>query len=550
MIYPRLPQIFNKHHTLKPIILWGIVLVGAILRFTNLGKQPLWMDEAYSVWMSQQSIPDIIKLTIQIDQHPPLYHLLLHFWNVLGGTSEFWVRSFSALLGVLTILTIYDLGKTLSGWEVGLFSALLLALSPFQVEFSQEARSYTLLTLVACLSMDMLLRLLTVNYVPGLVIGDQFKEFFRSLKFRRAVHVQSAGAVHGMISRLHHTLLAVRVDLCWLGYMAFSALAVYTHNTAALLPVGINLFVFGLILYRRFFPAREGQFQAPSLKNWLLAQIGMALFWLPWASSFIIQTAGVVANFWIPPPTFTLVVNTLKNFLLAWVPDRLSFPALIWLGFIGLFVFAVVKNRDRLSRITFLAALFLTPFLGELLVSLYRPIFYDRTLIWSAIPLYVLLAEGISYLRFRSYIFTALAILVTLNLISLANYFSYFEKERWDLAAQFVDKNFQPGDMILFNANWAEIPFDYYFTPLRQSAAEFGAPETMFENGVLEPRMTRADLPRLRRLIQGHNRVWLVYSHNWWTDPYALIQKELNAHMHLMDVQMFNGMQIQLYRQP
>jgi len=34
------------------------------------------------------------------------------------------------------------------------------------------------------------------------------------------------------------------------------------------------------------------------------------------------------------------------------------------------------------------------PFLGELIVSLRRPIFFDRTLIWTTIPLYLVLAAG------------------------------------------------------------------------------------------------------------------------------------------------------------
>ena len=61
-----------------------------------------------------------------------------------------------------------------------------------------------------------------------------------------------------------------------------------------------------------------------------------------------------------------------------------------------------VYLRRRLPVLVFLLVLLLTPFCGELLVSLRRPIFYDRTLIWTTIPLYLLLAFGLLQLRFKT----------------------------------------------------------------------------------------------------------------------------------------------------
>jgi hypothetical protein len=219
----------------------------------------------------------------------------------------------------------------------------------------------------------------------------------------------------------------------------------------------------------------------------------------------------------------------------------------IWAGFFSLVALALVRFRSRAGYFLFLAALFLTPFLGELLVSLFRPIFYERTLIWATLPLYVLVAIGITQLRYKTYILTILIMLVTLDGLSLSNYFISYEKERWDLAAAYVDEKIQPGDVLLFNAGWSEIPFDYYFSRYGHKADEFGAPETMFEFGELEPRMQPADLPRLRTILKGRARVWLIYSHNWWTDPRSLVQGELRSSMRLREVKNFYGMQIQLY---
>ena len=543
----------HKQNQLEFLALSIITLLGAGFRFLKIGKQPLWLDEAFSVWMSRHSIPDIIKLTIDIDQHPPLYHILLSIWNALGGYSEAWVRSLSAVFGILTIIVIFSLGKTLSGPRVGLLSALLLALSPFHIQYGQEARSYALLTLCASLSMLMTARLLLDDRARTQPIGQQFGEFLQRWK-RRSTRDNSGDTISEegdkRAQRGGLSFRQVETDLTWLGYMVFTALTLFVHNTAVMLPIGLNLFMFGLMLFRRFSPAGEGQMQAPSLRNWLLAHGGVFLLWSPWLPAFFLQSVAVSGDFWIQPPTYEVVTNALKTFLMAFLPNQIGWRWLIWAAYGCTFILAFIQYRRRAAQFLFLAALFLTPFLGELLVSLFRPIFYDRTLIGTTIPVYVLIAVGISQLRFKPYIATALIILLTLSLLSIDNYFRNYEKERWDLAAVYVGDQVQDGDMIVFNSGWTQIPFDYYFAQYNRKVIEVGAPQTMFENGELEPRMTEQDLPRLREILRGRTRVWLVYSHNWWTDPDSLIQKELRRELRLMETKNFNDMQIQLYAGP
>ncbi len=532
---------WRKPNLLVLLALLAVTLAGAWFRFYQIGKQPLWSDEALSVWMGRHNIADIIRLTIRLDQSPPLYYILLHLWMQIGGSGEAWVRSLSALFGIITILAIYFLAKTLSGPLAGLLAALALALSPFNVQFGQETRTYSLLALVACGSMWMAARLLADDCSHTHTIGQQFKTFFQTaLPVGRGCPALPANQDRRFFQE-------TKTDLIWCGYTVFTALAVYCHNTAIFLPVGINLFVFGLMIYRRSHPAKEGRLQAPSLRNWIAAQAGVFVLWSPWLPGFYTQATGVSGDFWIQPPTWNIVVVTLRNFVLADIPGQIGWQWLILAGFGGAFLLAAVKYRNTAGHFLFLALLFLTPFLGELLVSLRRPIFYDRTLIWCSLPLYVLIAVGISRLHFRAYIVTAVIIFVTLNGLSLINFFTYFEKERWDLASAYVSENLQKNDLIIFNSNWAEIPFDYYFKRSNTTVEEEGVPETMFDYGVLEPRMTENDLPRLRSMIQGRRRVWLVYSHNWWTDPKSLVPNAIKQEMRLIDIKNFNGMQIQLY---
>jgi mannosyltransferase len=138
--------------------------------------------------------------------------------------------------------------------------------------------------------------------------------------------------------------------------------------------------------------------------------------------------------------------------------------------------------------------------------------------------------------------------MLALNGLSLHTYYTHFEKEQWDDAAALVAERVEPGDLVLFNATWMQIPFDYYFHRLSDvPVVEHGIPVDMFDRGILEPRMTRSDLPALRDLVSGHDRVWLVYSHNWYTDPQGLIPPALEEKLDLQGRWEFYGVEVMLY---
>ena len=102
----------------------------------------------------------------------------------------------------------------------------------------------------------------------------------------------------------------------------------------------------------------------------------------------------------------------------------------------------------------------------------------------------------------------------------------------------------QPGDMIIFNATWVQLPFDYYFRHYERDVELRGAPVDLFDRGVLEPKMTEADVPHMQQLIANRERVWLVYSHEWYTDPQHIVVRELTRTMQAADRQEFEGLQV------
>ncbi len=344
--------------------------------------------------------------------------------------------------------------------------------------------------------------------------------------------------------------------------MFFTAATVLTHNTAIFYPIAANLFVLGFIVYRRR-SDRDDQpnaditsratdssvqaFSPPAFRNWLWAQVGAFLFWCPWALPSIVQSIGVYNQFWISAPTIFTVTDAVRALLNDFTPQFLDRLGIVWLGLVLLLVLGGLYLRRRLSVLAFLLVLLLTPVLGELLVSLRRPIFYDRTLIWATIPLYLLLAFGLLQLRFKAVIYGGLVLLCAVNLLSLQNYYQNFTKEQWREAAASAAGQVRDGDLILFNATWVQIPFDYYFRHFDRPVTEHGVPVDLFERGVLEPRMAESDLPRLQSLVRNQQRVWLVYSHDWYTDPQRIIPAALEDEFDLVTTETFNGLQIMLY---
>lgn len=155
----------------------GWMGVGLTLRFANLTGKPLWTDEfatiAFSlgngfrgvpldrvisasellqplVPNSQAGLVDVTQRLLTESNHPPLFFWLMHLWldQFPGGNEDSfvgWVRSLPALLGVLAIPASFWLARLTFGSPLaGQFSAAFMAISPFAIYLSQEARHYTL----------------------------------------------------------------------------------------------------------------------------------------------------------------------------------------------------------------------------------------------------------------------------------------------------------------------------------------------------------------------------------------------------------------------
>ena len=156
------------------VALGAILLLAFFLRVLRLDFQSLWYDEAYSVFYARAGVEAVLG---QQQADPLPYYLLLAGWVRLAGAGEYAVRYLSVLLGTLTIPVVYQVVRAAgrathaTSWPraqrrgsltlalsrrggrgdawVRLGAAGAMAVSAFQVYYSQEARLHVLGGLMA-----------------------------------------------------------------------------------------------------------------------------------------------------------------------------------------------------------------------------------------------------------------------------------------------------------------------------------------------------------------------------------------------------------------
>jgi uncharacterized membrane protein len=168
-----------------------VLVIGVCFRFANLEKKVYWIDEGYtSMRISgytesefiqefgdgqikqienlqkyqrinpEKSVVDTVKgLALEEAQLAPLYFVAVRFWMQLFGDSIAVTRSLSAVFSVLALPCMYWLclelfESSLTAW----LAVAILAVSPFQIVYAQEARPYSLFIMLILLSSAALLR--------------------------------------------------------------------------------------------------------------------------------------------------------------------------------------------------------------------------------------------------------------------------------------------------------------------------------------------------------------------------------------------------------
>ena len=193
------------------------LLVAALVATTyglalfHLGDKPLWIDEGYS-WMRTQAAERPLS---NDPVHPELYYDLLDVWVGWFGGNEFSLRFPSFLAYAAAIPLVYGIGRIVHSPRAGVLAALLVATSPFVLHYASEARAYALLLFLCSLMFFCLAAL---------------------LKDRNAWHPMGI-ALWSLAGGAGWDSMEVKRGLLWVGLIASTMAAMFTHFVALPLPI-------------------------------------------------------------------------------------------------------------------------------------------------------------------------------------------------------------------------------------------------------------------------------------------------------------------------
>jgi mannosyltransferase len=145
----KMPGETSRATVLHYALLAGVILIGLALRTVNIGRDPLWTDEALTLVLAQWPVWDMIT---KPTDPTPFFYYALHKWFVPEGAGVVGVRSISLVAGVLAMPVMYAIGRMIFSREGALLATALLAVSAPLIDYSQEARAYSVLVLLVLLS--------------------------------------------------------------------------------------------------------------------------------------------------------------------------------------------------------------------------------------------------------------------------------------------------------------------------------------------------------------------------------------------------------------
>lgn len=455
-------------------VMVAILLLAFTLRIVNLNDRALWYDEAFAVLYAEKPFETMLHGTVTqvegaaADVHPLFFYTILHFWMELVGQSPVAVRFLSVLLGTATVGMIYRLARRLFDRRIGLLAALIAAVSPFHVYYSQEARMYSLLAFAAMGATLFLVRAWTR-----------------------------------------------RRWLDWLAFGVFGAMTLYAHNLGFALIFGLDLGVLWVWVRARGRRWRR-------LRPWVLSHLLMLVLFAPWLAILPSQFGKIQQAYWVDRPGPTTLVQTFLIFHFGYdnqaLPDWLLPPALFFSLLIPAIVTLVLIRRRAPRRPSLVRPVLLLLAIGSplliFLLSQIRPVFVVRAFLPSALAYYVLVASVLGARTVPRAVRWGLLLPATsIIAASLINHYSYalFPRSPFREATAYLRAHYQPDDAIVHSNKLTYLPAHYYDRSLPQMfiGDEPGSPSDTLAYATQQALGLFAT-PDLETATEGCERVWFV----------------------------------------
>ena len=346
-----------------------LLLIPLRITLSNYPAIALWHDEPFSPLLIPLPFPQMMH-RIALDVHPPFYYWLLRIWSGAFGHSLSSLRGFSVLFGILTVAMLYLLVKSLTqNKKAAIVSTLLLAVNPFHIQYSLEARMYTLGTFLVGVSSWVIIRAIQTN------------------KWR-----------------------------WWLLFALLTTASALTHYFLLFSIAAQGLFIFIWwfktfgrdIFYRRLSSARH-------MWRWLGAYILSVILYLPWLPTFWKQFNQVQESYWIPKMDIWSIPMTLWKILIGgWQGSSELWLVAASIIVLILLVLYVSKYRGLLSW--YIVFLGVVPFILAVLISLKTALFLDRYFIFASVFLVAIIALALLSLKSRiAYVLIGLTVIASLT---------------------------------------------------------------------------------------------------------------------------------------
>jgi uncharacterized membrane protein len=408
--------------------------------------------------------------------HPPLYYIILHFWMKLFAWSESSIRLLSVLFGIGTVYAMYKVAKQIIDKETAIFASAITGLSAFQLYFSQEARMYSLLTLLALLSFYFLNKIVQKSDLRG--------SFY---------------------------------------YLASTIFCMYTDYSAFLVLAVQNIYV--------LFTNLKSRNQPLSLSRWFSLQALLLIAFLPQAGNFIFRLIMIQKDIYAMMPR-----PGIGALLAAFLSYSGSAALLSVMSFFA--VYALISHKKgAVSRATNNSS-HEGYFQGEMLLFIWlivpvavlfsisqfsAPIFYPKLAIVSSLAFYLLAAKGIRDIQGKLFKNTAIVCTAALFLVQAHSYYRFSHKEQWREVAEYLDKNALDSDLLVFNPGYCqEGIFDYYSKRPKLEKIGFPADGSVF--------VSEKQIEEFLSLTKGRDRVWFIfYRRAYGNDPKAMVTKALDG---------------------
>ncbi len=447
-----------------------MLVLATALRLYDLGGESLWLDEAHMAITELQrpSFAALMRDSMATMRGTlPLHQSFLYFWGNALGTSEAMLRLPSALAGILAVAAVLLIGFRAITWRAtGLVVALLLAMNPTHLAYSQEARCYS---------------------------------FF--LLFSAA----SCAAFLALVFATTHTRRAALI------YVATTTALLYTHLFAVLVLLAQAAVLVAECWGRRSRPI-----------PWIRPALAIAALYLP-ALWLDLKQIGMefdpeLAHSFIPKPDLKTIPHILKQFaggehvadglpLFALMTIGVAFGAASWLRReIDHWRSASAGAGPDLLRerlmVAWLAIMLGVPLVVSIAVT---PVLSDaRYVLPALVPFLWLAACGLRLLPVvprRLALATVLAFLAA----ELPSYYGELQREPWRDVASLVREMGEEADPILVTAPFVSTPLVYYLGTKRRilPLAAQGGPE----------RIERSRVAAFEQLADDR-ATWLVASHD------------------------------------